>query len=83
MTTATANMDAVIGRRVHQLMWDRKITQTALAKKIGVHQTALSKKLRGERGWSADELMLVASGLHITVGVLFGETDAPLTKGTP
>ncbi len=66
-------MDAIIGRRVHHMMWDRKITQTALAGVLGLQQSALSRKLRGERGWSSDELVAVAGTLHTNVADLFGE----------
>ena len=74
MDTATRGADIVIGDRIHQMMWRQKINQTTLSSRMGLHQTALSKKLRGERGWSADELILVARELKTTVGELFGET---------
>ena len=70
-------MDAAIGRRVHHLMWDRKLTQTALGSRIGINQSGLAKKLRGQRGWSADELVVVARELGVRVGYLFAEDKMP------
>lgn len=46
-----------IGQRVHSLMWNQRITQEALALALGISQTAVSKKVRGKRPWSVDELL--------------------------
>jgi len=79
MNTQTAPVqkrgDLEIGRRVHMLMWDRQIKQTTLAPMLGIEQSALSKKLRGQRGWSVDELITLADVLHTSVAYLFGEVD--------
>ena len=73
--------DAEVGRRVFHLMWDRKITQTAMAERLGLQQSALSKKLRGERRWFVSDLITVADVLDVTVGQLVGETQkAPTPK---
>jgi transcriptional regulator with XRE-family HTH domain len=61
-------------------MWARHLTQTALAKHLGISQPALSKKLRGERPWYTQELVITANQLGVTVGELFGETS---TKAGP
>ncbi|HUG50394.1 MAG TPA: helix-turn-helix domain-containing protein [Terrimesophilobacter sp.] len=71
------SVDTEIGRRVFHLMWDRKITQTDMGRIVGVGQSTLSKKLRGERPWFADELRAAAAALETTVGYLFGETENP------
>lgn len=68
-------MDAQIGRRIFHLMWDRKITQTEMGRVLGVQQTALSKKLRGDRPWYTSELHSAAAMLGVTVGHLFGEDE--------
>lgn len=80
--SANESMDAYVGRRVFHLMWDRKMTQTTIATALGVQQPALSKKLRGERGWGIDELVTVASELSTTVAYLVGETDEPQPVGS-
>lgn len=71
------SLDAAVGRRVHMLMWDRRVTQTALGRTIGMDQSSMSKRLRGDRGWSLDDLRAVATALDTTIGYLVGETPAP------
>ena len=67
----TVSLDAVVGRNVHVIMWERKMTQTALGGMIGTDQSSLGKKLRGERGWSLDEVEQVAAALAVPVSALF------------
>jgi hypothetical protein len=74
-------MDALVGRRVFHEMWDRKLTQTAFAREIGIDQSGLAKKLRGQRGWSLDEVQRVARALSVSVSYLFGETEDPRPHG--
>lgn len=81
MTTVPADvpgdMDARVGRLVHQMMWDQRLTQTGVAARLGIQQSALSKKLRGERHWSLWELRVMAKILNTTSAYLLGETDDP------
>lgn len=67
MTAATAALspDEALGRLIHQVMWDKKISQERLAARLGIHQTTLSKKLRGERPWSFAEMIEVSDALDI------------------
>lgn len=67
--------DAAVGRRVHMLMWDRQVKQAELAMQLGIQQSALSKKLRGHRPWSLDELLTAARWLDTTAAYLIGESD--------
>jgi transcriptional regulator with XRE-family HTH domain len=75
--------DAEVGLRVHTLMWERRITQEQLGKRIGVHQTGLGRRLRGKAGWTVAELKATARELQVTVAYLVGETDerGPEPKG--
>ena len=72
--------DAEVGRAVHMLMWDRQVKQAELASRLGIQQSALSKKLRGHRPWTVDELLTTAAFLQTSVGYLVGETreEAPM-----
>ncbi len=72
----------IVGRRIHQVMWDRQITQKELAPRIGMAQNTLSSKVRGKRGWSLDELLTIAAELRISVAWLVGESNDP-TPGGP
>lgn len=71
------DLDREIGKRVHQLMWDRQITQTAFAAVIGMDQSSVAKRLRGKLGWSAAQVKQAANALHTSVAYLYGETSSP------
>ena len=78
VNTASVEVDdAFIGRRVHSVMWDRKITQTQLSQRIGMAQTLISRRLRGTLGWPAPLLVKTAAALGTSVAYLVGETDDP------
>lgn len=73
--TSPRDADAQVGKRAHQLMWERKLTQTAVGKELGIDSGSLGKKLRGERGWSLDEVVALARVLEVTIAYLFGEEN--------
>ncbi len=73
--------DALVGRRVHMLMWDQKVTQVQLGGRIGMDQSSLGKRLRGERGWTVDQLLTMARVFNTTVSYLVGETDEVRPEG--
>ena len=77
------SLDVSVGRRVHMMMWERRITQTALGREIGVDKSNLGKRLRGERGWSLDDLRAVAAALGTTMSYLLGENDEDPGGGAP
>ena len=55
---------------LHRLIEERKLTQTAAAKVIGIGQPDLSNLLRGRfRGYSAERLMLTAFGQDVEITV--------------
>lgn len=70
------SLDMAVGERVHQLMWRAKISQTTFAPKLGLSQAGLSKKLRGERSWSLDEVVAVARIFEISLSDLLAEPGA-------
>ncbi len=77
MTTATSRPrgltpDQAFGRAVNTVMFGAKLTQTRLAKQLGMHQTALSKKLHGERPWTLAEMIQVADILGVDLRELLG-----------
>lgn len=75
------SLDVAVGRRVHMLMWDQKLSQTALSKRLGIAQTTLSKKLHGERGWSLEDLQAIANALHVSMAYLLGESNVKAPPG--
>lgn len=87
MTAVAAPTDGVderIGSVVHQLMWEKRITQRAMADVLGIQQSAMSRKLRGARPWLATEVAQVARVLGVTVGDLIpADDDAPAPLPPP
>lgn len=75
ITDATPSIDAKIGRRVHQLMWDRQMSQTEFAALSGMDQSSVAKRTRGKLGWNAAQLVTAAGILDTTVAYLVGETE--------
>lgn len=75
--TDASAADVQVGRRVHMMMWDRRMKQTDVARLIGVQQSGFSKKLRGDRGWSVSDLVTMARVLSTSVAYLVGETQNP------
>ncbi len=87
MTTVSAptqdELEAAIGKRVHDLIWDRRTTNVAVARAIGITSSVMSKKLRGESAWSARQVKRAAAYLGVTAGYLYGETGRPVpSEGT-
>jgi transcriptional regulator with XRE-family HTH domain len=72
---AAEDMDVRIGELVHQRMWKLRMTGLRLAEEMGVDQSGLSKRLRGERTWTAANLRDVARALGTSVAYLMGEVD--------
>lgn len=67
--------EALMGERVHNLLWRAKITQTAFAQTLGLSQTALSRKLHGDRAFTLDEILMVSGKMNVSLEYLFGLSD--------
>ncbi len=70
MTTTPAdisgdNPEARVSERIVLLMFRKKITQTAMAKALGVSQSAVSWKLHGRSRWTLADLVTVAEVLSV------------------
>lgn len=59
--------DALIGARVNGVMFRKRIPQTKLAARLGISQSALSKKLHGDRPWTTDDIYDTARLLRVPV----------------
>ncbi len=75
--------DELVGRRVHHLMWQRKITQTQFAEMTGQSQSAVGKRIKGKLGWKVEDLMQTARVLNTTVAYLVGESTDPVDPKSP
>jgi len=79
---ASPDLDVVIGARVHQLMFLKRLSQTKMAPLMGIGQGVLSRKLRGEVAWFARDLMNAAAVLGVQVTDLLPETtNGPVDDG--
>ena len=65
--------NAMAGELVESARENAKLTQTELARRLGMTQPALSRKLSGARGWDIGELIEVASVLDVPITDLIPE----------
>ncbi|MEU4391611.1 helix-turn-helix transcriptional regulator [Kribbella sp. NPDC023855] len=65
-----------IGANVRAEMARRGISQVAIASKLGLPQTSVSKRLRGEVAFNVDELTAVADHLGVPLAALLAEQPA-------
>lgn len=75
VVTPIADLDAQIGRRVHGMLWDLGLRQIDFAARIGMTQSAVAKRLRGELAWRSGHLVQAAAALGTSVAYLIGETS--------
>ncbi|MGV8874823.1 MAG: helix-turn-helix domain-containing protein [Rhodococcus sp. (in: high G+C Gram-positive bacteria)] len=74
--------NAIIGERIHTLMWREGRTQAQLAILLGVDQGSVSKRLKGRTQWSAIEVQTAAAWLGVPVTDLMPEIElAPRPEG--
>ena len=77
------DLDARIGRRVHEMLWDQGMRQVDFAERVGMTQSAVAKRLRGELGWRSGHLVQAAVALRTSVAYLIGETDDASSAANP
>lgn len=75
------DVNVLVGELVHQYMWRGKITQTRMAGVLGIGQPAVARKLRGERPFSIDEILAVASHLDRPITDLLPNAGNPRPEG--
>ena len=67
--------NALIGERIHTLMWRQGRTQKELAAILHVDQGSVSNRLRGKTAWSAIEVSAVAAWLQTPITELLPEVE--------
>ena len=75
--------DVAFGRAVHHCMWDHGVTQTKLAKLIGMNQGDLSKKIHGKKRWLLQEAIAVADSLQVDARDLLASMWGTAPTGAP
>ena len=61
-----------VARRLRGLLAEHRISGSALARELGMTQSAMSRRLTGETPLSLDEITAIADVLGITEEVLLG-----------
>lgn len=64
----------LVGRKIRQLRRQRKLTQTELADRIGIHQSDLSRMEQGEYRVGLDTLLKVLKTFSMGIGEFFEES---------
>jgi transcriptional regulator with XRE-family HTH domain len=66
--------NASFADEVRILLARRKVKQRQLADALGLSQPAVSRRISGEREFSASEISATAEFFGVSVGELFGES---------
>lgn len=74
--TPMATATAIVGKKIHDLLWERRIPQRQLADHIDIDQSTLSRKLRGDRPWTLDEVFSCAGFFDVPLSDLIPERDS-------
>lgn len=62
--------EAEISKRVRVLLAEQKISAAELARRVGLQQSYVSRRMRGDVPWRTPDLALIAAELHVTVADL-------------
>jgi transcriptional regulator with XRE-family HTH domain len=66
----------LVGRMIRKLRRERKLTQTALASRIGIQQSDLSRMEKGEYRVSLDTLFRILAEFDVSLSEFFRESEA-------
>lgn len=81
-----ATLSVVVADNVRIVCARRRITQTELARVLGMSKMAVSDRFRYITPWTVDDLGVLSEFLAVPVGVLLGEvvsTDGETTGSAP
>lgn len=65
----------LVGRKIRQLRKQRKITQTELSSRVGIHQSDLSRMEKGEYRVSLDTLFRILAEFELSMAEFFDEVN--------
>lgn len=71
--TANAIQMELVGRKIRELRRERKLTQTELAERVGIHQSDLSRMEQGEYKVGLDTLLRILQTFNLGIGDFFEE----------
>ena len=71
-------MDTInIGERIHNIIDDRRISQTELARRIGLKLSTLNGYMTGRTKFPPEVIKLIAETLDVSSDYLLGLSDTP------
>jgi transcriptional regulator with XRE-family HTH domain len=70
-----------LGDRIRDLRWDARLTQTELARRVGIHKNSMSEIERGIATPRVETLRRIANALGVTMDELYEEPS--LKAGAP
>ena len=80
----TASPAAGVGSRLRRLRKERRLTQSDLARQIGIQQSDLSRMEKGEYRVSLDNLFRILAALDVSATAFFADQrDAPRPASAP
>jgi transcriptional regulator with XRE-family HTH domain len=65
---------SAVGRRIRELRLERQLTQTELARQIGIQQSDLSRMEKGEYRVPLDVLFRILRSFDVSLNAFFGES---------
>ena len=72
-TNRSLRPTAAVGQRIRRYRLERRLTQTELARQIGIQQSDLSRMEKGEYRVSLDVLFRLLQVLEMSLGEFFGD----------
>lgn len=64
---------AAVGQRIREYRRERRLTQTQLARQIGIQQSDLSRMEKGEYRVPLDLLLRILQAFELSMGEFFGD----------
>jgi transcriptional regulator with XRE-family HTH domain len=64
-----------LGDRIRDLRWDARLTQTELARRVGIHKNSMSEIERGVSTPKAETLKRIADALGVTMDSIYEESE--------
>ena len=61
---------------INQVLFSTGVTQTELGRRIGLSGASISQKLRGQVGWSLEDLLTTVSALELDIAEILPSRDA-------
>ncbi len=71
-----------LGFTVNQYLFAHRITREELGKLLGVSRTVAGKKIRGQVGWTAEDVAVVAARFGISVDSLLPRRSEDVAAGS-